>query len=174
MALKDKTGKVLSRSEGEAVLKGRASISITIYAAILALCTLLSNGISGRILTDNIMANDAWSYYQAKSIKQDLYEVASNSTLDKSLIESYRTHITSLEKDRAEIMANAKALEADRDIAKKRSPFFGFANTVLQIAIVLSTTAILAVSLTMWYASIATGLIGIFLLCNGVWYFIPM
>ena len=38
MALKDKTGKELSRSEGEAVLKGRASITITIYAALLAIC----------------------------------------------------------------------------------------------------------------------------------------
>jgi hypothetical protein len=173
MALKDKTGKVLSRSEGEAVLKGRASITITIYAAILALCTLLSNGISGRILTDNITANDAWNYYQAKSIKQDLYEVASNITPDKSLVDSYKNYIGKLEKERADISAKAKGLEEDRDAAKKRSPYFSYANTVLQISIVLSTTAILAVSMTLWYASIGTGVLGILLLCNGIWYFLP-
>jgi len=174
MALKDKTGKVLSRSEGEAVLKGRASVTITIYAAILALCSLLSNGIGGRILTDNIMANDAWAFYQAKSIKQDLYEVSVNNTTDKSIVESYRAHIISLDKDKEAISSKAKALELDRDLAKSRSPFFGYANTVLQISIVLSTTAILAVSLTMWYASIGTGILGIILLCNGIWYFLPL
>jgi len=173
MVLKDKTGKVLSRSEGEAVLKGRASITITIYAAILALCTLLSNGISGRILTDNITANDAWNFYQAKSIKQDLYEIATVITADKTKTESYKAYIDKLEKDRAEISSKAKALEQDRDEAKKRSPFFSYANTILQISIVLSTTAILAVSLGLWYASIATGLLGIILLCNGIWYFLP-
>ena len=93
---------------------------------------------------------------------------------DKESIDSYNQYIAKLEKDRAKITDNARALESDRDEAKKRSPYFSFANTILQIAIVLSTTAILAVSLMMWYASIATGLIGIFLLCNGVWYFIPM
>jgi len=174
MVLKDKTGKVLSRSEGEAVLKGRASITITIYAAILALCTLLGNQLSGRILSDNITANDQWAYYQAKTIKQDLYETISNITPDKSLRDSYRTYITKLEGDRKVIMADARHLEEDRDEAKKRSPYFSLANTVLQISIVLSTTAILAVSLGLWYASIATGLIGIILLCNGVWYFLPL
>ena len=174
MTLKDKTGKELSRSEGEAVLKGRASITITIYAALLAICTLLGNGISGRILSDNIQANDAWSFYQAKTIKEDLYLIATKMVNDKESIDSYNQYIAKLEKDRAKIIENARALEADRDEAKKRSPYFSFANTILQIAIVLSTTAILAVSLMMWYASIATGLIGIFLLCNGVWYFIPM
>ena len=94
MTLKDKTGKVLSRSEGESILKGRASITITIYAAMLAVCTLLGNGISGKILSDNIMANDQWNYYQAKSIKQDLYEIGANLTTDKSLQDAYKQHIS--------------------------------------------------------------------------------
>ena len=173
MVLKDKTGKELSRSEGEAVLKGRASITITIYAALLAICTLLGNGISGRILSDNIQANDAWSFYQAKTIKEDLYLIATKIVLDNQSLNAYNDYIKKLEEDRAKITDTARSLEADRDEAKKRSPYFSFANTVLQIAIVLSTTAILAVSLTMWYASIVTGLVGIFLLCNGVWYFLP-
>ena len=173
MVIKDKTGKALSRNEGEAVLKGRASITITIYAAVLALCTLLGNSLSSRILTDNILASDAWSYYQAKSIKLYLFDIASNITSEKELINSYKEHIKELEKDKSEIMANARRLEADRDESKKKSPYFSFANTVLQISIVLSTTAILAVSLPLWYASIITGLLGLLLLSNGIWYYIP-
>jgi hypothetical protein len=174
MALKDKTGKILSRSEGEAVMKSRGAITITIYAALLAICTLLGNSISSRILTDNIQANDAWSFYQAKTIKEDLYLIATKMVTDNQSTDSYNDYIKKLEKDRAKITEHAHELEADRDEAKKRSPFFSFANTILQIAIVLSTTAILAVSLTMWYASIATGIFGIVLMCNGIWYFLPL
>ena len=49
MALKDKTGKVLSRSEGEAVMKGRGAITISILAALLAIGTLIANGVSSKV-----------------------------------------------------------------------------------------------------------------------------
>ena len=78
MVLKDKTGKTLSRSEGEAVMKSRGAITISIYAALLAICTLISGNISGKILSNNIFASDSWAHYQAKSIKQNLYEIANN------------------------------------------------------------------------------------------------
>ena len=48
--LKDKTGKHLSRSEGEAIMKGRSSVVISICAALLAVAAMLSNSNSSRIL----------------------------------------------------------------------------------------------------------------------------
>ena len=71
-------------------------------------------------------------------------------------------------------MAKGRALEADRDSAKKRSPFFGMAGTIIQIAIIFSTTAILAVSMALWYSSIAVGIIGLIVLADGIWYFFPL
>jgi hypothetical protein len=174
MTLKDKTGKLLSRSEGEAVMKSRGAITISIYAALLAICTLISSSNSSKVLTNNILASDTWAFYQAKSIKQLILELELTTTTDKTLRDTYSNIIKKLEEGRQEQYDKAKKLEAERDEAKKKSPFFSFASALLQIAIVLSTTAILAVSLTMWYASIATGLVGLFLLCNGVWYFLPM
>ena len=70
--LKDKTGKVLSRSEGEAIMKGRSSVVISCCAALLALAAMLSNNNSSRILNDTLSANDTWAFYQAKSIKQQI------------------------------------------------------------------------------------------------------
>lgn len=45
--IKGKDGKDLSRSEGEAVMKGRGAVTISIYALLLAICTLLGNANSG-------------------------------------------------------------------------------------------------------------------------------
>ena len=171
MVLKDKTGKTLSRSEGEAVMKSRGAITISIYAALLAICTLISGNISGKILSNNIFASDSWAHYQAKSIKQNLYEIANNLTTDKSLQESYRNNIRKLENDKNEIFDQAKKLEADRDQAKKKSPYLNFGSAFLQIAIVLSSTSILAVSMELLFASIMFGAIGALFLSNGIWYY---
>ena len=73
MVIKSKDGKVLSRSEGEAVLKGLSSVTITIFAAILAICTWLGGQVSGKIMADNIELGDVFSFYQAKAIKQNIY-----------------------------------------------------------------------------------------------------
>jgi len=194
MVLKNKDGKVLSRSEGEAVLKDKASVTITIFAAFLAICSWLGGQVSGKIMANNIQLGDVWSFYQAKSIKQNMYQLnlddlkiqiseTNDANIKKSLesrIENYQKYIDVLESDpktgegKKEILAKGRALEAERDSAKKRSPYFGIAATVLQIAIVLSTTAILAVSLALWYSSIGVGIIGIILLADGVWYFLPL
>jgi hypothetical protein len=174
MVLKDKNDKLLSRSEGEAVMKGRGAITISIYAALLAICTLISAGNSSKVLMDNILASDTWAYYQAKSIKQDLYEIANNMTTDKNLQDSYRSNILKLENGRLELYNKARFLETDRDEAKKKSPFYSIASAMLQIAIVLSSTAILAVSMELLWASIVIGLIGAILLANGYWMVISL
>ena len=108
-------------------------------------------------------------------------------TTDKALLpqlkaraENYQAYIAVLESDpktgegKKEILAKAKGLEADRDSAKKRNPFFGMAATTIQIAIIFSTTAILAVSMALWYASIGVGIIGLIILADGIWYFFPL
>jgi len=194
MVMKDKNGKVLSRSEGEAVLKGLASITITIFAALLAITSWLGGQVSGKIMADNIELGDTWGFYQAKSIKQNMYQLnlddlkvqIADPATDKSLIpalkaraENYQKYIDALESDpkgdgKKEIMAKGRALEADRDNAKKCSPFFGMAGTIIQIAIIFSTTAILAVSMALWYSSIAVGIIGLIVLADGIWYFFPL
>ena len=62
--------------------------------------------------------------------------------------------------DMEDIMEKAHALEEERDHAKQRSPYFTFAGSALQIGIVLSTAAILAVTMPMFWASVAVGSVG--------------
>ena len=194
MVLKNKEGKALSRSEGEAVLKGLASVTITIFAAVLAISAWLGGQVSGKILANNVELNDTWAFYQAKSIKQNLYFVnmediraqledpTTPPNVRKILSERadrYQGVVDRLESDpkgdgKQQIMAKARALETERDLLKKRSPFFGMASTILQIAIVLSTTAILAVSMALLYSSIGVGIIGLIILADGMWYFYPL
>lgn len=174
--------KPLSRSEREAKIKDKAGWAITFIAAILAINTYIGNSISGSVLTNTIKANDTWSFYQAKSIKQSIAEgqlddaVAANNTKRiselKAKIDRYESEPATGE-GKKELMAKALKLEADRDAAKAKGPWFTFAGTSLQLAIVLLSASILAVSMPMFWASIGVSIVGSILMSQGIWGWVP-
>lgn len=139
----------MTRSEMEIQIKKRAAIVVTLFAAMLAINTLIGGSNSSKILTNTIASNNQWAWYQAKNVRSVIYEV-SNRPDDAKRMKA----------DMEEISSKAKALEAERDVAKAKSPYFTYAGSLLQIGIVLSTAAILAVAMPLFWASVATGAIG--------------
>lgn len=146
-----------SRSEREAYVKAWAAITISIFALLLAVNGYYGGSNSSRVLGKTIEANNLWAWYQAKNIRSVIYEEAGKA--DKAAKQ---------QADMAEISAKAKAAEADRDIAKNRSPWFSYAGMALQLAIVLSSAAILAVMMPLLYASVVVGAGGAVLLLNAL------
>jgi len=172
-----------SRSEREAHIKDRAGWVITVIAALLAVNTYIANGISSRVLTNTMQLNDTWSFYQAKSIKQTIAENARDDAIarkDTKKAEELTAKIDRYESDpvknegKRELMARARALEAERDEARIHSPWLTFASSTLQLSIVLLSASILAVSMGMFYASIGVGLIGAVLMSQGIWLWFPL
>jgi hypothetical protein len=146
-----------SRSEREAYVKAWAAITISIFALLLAVNGYYGGSNSSRVLGKTIEANNLWAWYQAKNIRSVIYEEAGKA--DKAAKQKA---------DMEEISAKAKAAEADRDAAKARSPWFSYAGMALQLAIVLSSAAILAVMMPMLYASVVVGAGGAILLLNAL------
>jgi hypothetical protein len=68
-----------------------------------------------------------------------------------------------------ELLAKARALESDRDVAKKHGPWLTFSGSAFQLSIVLLSAAILAVSMGMFWASIGVGFVGALLMSQGIW-----
>ena len=167
-----------SRSEREAHIKDKAGWVITVVAALLAVNTYIANGISSSVLTNTIRANDTYSFYQAKSIKQTIAENARDDAAarkDTKKVEALTAKIDRYESDpksgegKKELMARAKGLEAARDEAKQHSPWLTFAGSAFQLSIVLLSASILAVSMGMFWASIAVGAVGAVLMSQGIW-----
>lgn len=173
--------KPLSRSEREAHIKDRAGWVITVLAALLAINTLMGGSNSSRILNNTIDANNTWAFYQAKSIKQTLAEMAYDDAVragDRKKVSDLQAKINRYESDPAtgegkrELMAKAKQLEVSRADAKNRSPWYTYAGSLFQIAIVLLTASILAVSMNLFWASIAVGLLGSVSMSEAIWLWI--
>ena len=174
--------KQLSRSEREALIKDKAGWVIVVFAAFLAINTYMGNGNSGRILNDTIEANNTWAFYQAKSIKGTLAEMALDDAMarkDVNKVVALSKKIARYESDPAtgegkkELMAKARALEADRAVAKQRSPWYTFAGSLFQIAIVLLSASILAVNNRLYTASLYVGGIAMVLMSQAIWLWIP-
>ena len=170
--------KPLSRSEREAHIKDKAGWVITVLAALLAINTLMGGANSSRILNNTIDANNTWAFYQAKSIKQTLAEMAYDdavraNNLKKS--QDLQSKIDRYESDPAtgegkrELMTKARKLEAERAEAKSRSPWYTYAGSLLQIAIVLLTASILAVNMNLFWASIGVGMLGSLSMIEAIW-----
>jgi hypothetical protein len=175
--------KPLSRSEKEAKIKDKAGLVICILAALLAINTLVGGSNSSKILNNTIEANNTWAFFQAKSIKQTLAEMAYDDAIranDKKKSESLKTKIDRYESDpktgegKVQLMAKARGLEAERAVAKQRSPWYTYAGSLLQIAIVLLTASILAVNANMFKASVGVGIIGALLMSQALWLWIPI
>jgi hypothetical protein len=74
-----------------------------------------------------------------------------------------------------ELMAQAKDWEKKRDLAMEKDPNFDYAEALLQIAIVLASVAILAMSRPVLLLSLVMGGIGSLLMLNGftLWFKLP-
>jgi hypothetical protein len=175
--------KPLSRSEREANIKDKAGWLITVLAALLAINTYIASGNSSKVLNNTIGANNTWAFYQAKSVKQTLAEMARDDAIDRKQLEKADKLTAKIDRyesepetgeGKKELMAKALGLEAERDQIRKSGPWMTFAGSAFQIAIVLLTASILAVSMSLYFASIAVGALAALLMSQGIWLWLPI
>lgn len=124
-------------------------------------------------MSNTISANNLWAWYQAKNVRQVLYETSALQAKPEHA-EKLSAEAQRMEADKREIAEKAKALEAERDVAKKRSPWFTWSGSTLQIAIVLLTASILAVSMALFWGSVVVGSVGAILLSQAFWLWLPL
>ena len=164
-----------SRSEREAKIKDKAGMVINVFALCLAVNAWYGGKLGSTVLNNTIKANDIYSFYQAKSIKQSLAEqnlYEAQKSGNKARADEMAAKIDRYENEpkegKKELMIKAKALETERDDAKTRSPWIGYASTAYQLAIVLLSASILAVSMSLFWGSFVVAGLGLILSLNGL------
>ena len=164
-----------SRSEREAKIKDKAGMVINVFALLLAVNSWYAGNLSSTVLNNTIKANDVYSFYQAKSIKQSLAEQSlydAQKSGDRARATEMLAKIDRYENEPTEgkkaLIAKANKLEAQRDEAKQRSPWIGYASTAYQLSIVLLSASILAVSMSLFWGSFIVAGLGIVLSSQGV------
>ncbi len=197
----------LSEEKAEAAIetrfRNRAALQIAIIAAVLAIGGLGGGNATDDMVANNIKASDSWSFYQAKNVRQTLYEVTADqlraSIASGSLPPAARAEAEArLQKDEAtiaryddepdpkapgdvlkgegkkQLKARAQSYEDAFDVASNQDNNFDFAETVLQLALVLGSVAILSLNRWILYASAALGVLGALLALNGFFLLVPL
>ena len=141
---------------------------------------------STRTMLSQTQASDQWSFYQAKSLKENMYEIQKlelerqvkllpakcpvelRRSFDEQ-IQDYQKRITRYEGERSQIENTARKLEATRDDALRHGQAFGIAVIFFQVAILLSSIAALMKKKMLWILGAATGLGGLVFFINGFW-----
>ena len=157
-----------SRSEREAKIKDRAGMVISIFALLLAVNSWYGGKLSSTILNNTLGANNTWAQYQAKNNRLVSYEIDSKSTNDAKLKAEFKSESERMNADKKELAVVAREMEHVREEAKKGSPWIGYANTAYQLAIVVLSASILAVSMPMFWGSFVVAGVGLVLSANGL------
>ena len=151
----------------ETVFRRITAIYVGVVAMLLAIATLGGAEATKEMLNANILASDTYAFYQAKNIRQTVYQISaaelelltsggaiSGDAAAKAaeLVKRYRDTVARYESDMAtgegkkELLAKAHEWEHTRDHARAQLPNFEYAEALFQIAIVLGSVAIVAVS----------------------------
>jgi hypothetical protein len=165
-----------------------AAVYLGVVAMLLAIAALGGNEASKEMLNANIHASDTYAFYQAKNIRQTMYQISAaelellssggavpsaNNDKAAELIKRYRDTAARYESEPAtgdgkkELMAKARHWEELRDHAAAQIPNFEYAEAMFQIAIVLGSVAIVAGSPWILGLSGLLSIAGLLLTING-------
>jgi hypothetical protein len=163
-------------------------VYIGLLAVILALCSMGGSNAGKEATLKNIEAANAWAFFQAKNMRRhvlrmqtDELEVlraeqdrapAARAAIDAK-IASYKEQDRLLTSDPKtgegldELFAKGKSLEAERDLAMRKDPYFDYGEAFLQIAIVLASISIISGGTALLAGSAALGAAGTLMTLNG-------
>lgn len=177
--------------------RNRAALLIALIASLLAVGGLGGGNATDAMIINTIRASDTWAFFQAKNMRQTLYEVsaeqleqelaagggadpAARTAMERRLAD-YQSRIARYESEpdpeapgdptagegKTELSARARAYEAAREEASARDDNFDWAEVLLQLALVLGSVAILAINRAILILSVVLGGLGGLLTLNG-------
>jgi hypothetical protein len=164
-------------------------VYIGVLAVILAICSMGGDNATKEATLKTIAASNSWAFFQAKNMRRQVVraqieavnlalitnpglDAATKASLEKTLAthDEVIKRLTSDPKTGEgldELFAKGKALEAERDAAMARDPYFDYGQALLQIAIVLASIAIISGGTALLGLSFLAGAVGALFTFNG-------
>ena len=150
------------------------SLTLVCLAVLTAIATLKGGGFTTHTLKElneatyqQAHASDQWAFFQAKSIKQNLYEIERDllpKDADAKAAEKVTAKIEKYEKEKGEITKEAKGHEEKRDAARANADKvallgkdMGMAITFFQVSVALGGICLITKKKWLWFASLGLG-----------------
>jgi hypothetical protein len=188
-------GTEAKEATGLARFENQAALLIAFLAMFLAITSVAGGDVEVAILQAEMQAADTWAFYQAKTIRRTSTQLArdqlelqllTNSAAwtpeaQQAVQEKMAFYAAEADRYRNEpeegtqdLLQKARGLEASRDRSMKQDPNFDFAESLFQIAIVLSSVSILVKKRLLMLAGGAVGVVALLLMLNGFVMFVEL
>lgn len=149
----------------------RISALVAVTTLLLAGCATLATFQAAAYGNDALLAQtelaNCWSYYQAKSIKQHIFQLHRDlllvlpATDSADLISHYDDEIERYNKEKHVLMQKATALSHTQEKAQQHASSFGESLIFLQVGILFSSLASVNRITYYWYGAILSALFGL-------------
>ena len=155
------------------------AIYIAALAAILALCSMLSNDAAKTALAAHIEAANQFAFFQAKNIRLTNYVIAAellraSRPEAENTIKTFWQKANRYQKEKKEILTDARAQQAIRSKALAQARYYDYAIAMMQIAIVVASASIVTAGPFLVTISVLIALIGGLLAANGYFLYVPL
>jgi Domain of unknown function (DUF4337) len=143
--------------------------AVALTIAIMAIIASVVANHGDNAKTDAIIktnqATDQWGYFQAKSLKQHMDELTlslleAQPAADAARVAKIKASSANYEAEKTEIKAKAEELTQESQHLQAINDRCDEASLVLQIAIILTSIAILARWKPLWFLGMALGAVG--------------
>jgi hypothetical protein len=161
-------------------MKGIA-MTTTVLAVVAAIASSRSSFFVAQAQLLTATEGSQWAYYQAKSIKQNLFDIQQKTfeinmlgattqdqkdLMTRNILE-YTKDIAKYDKEKADIKAQAEATDKENGIVVRRGSQFSLAVVFAQIGIMLSSVGALLKRKEIWILGLAIGSVSLVFLANG-------
>ncbi len=168
----------------------KIALLISVLALFLALSEMGGKSVQTEAVTQNVVANDLWAFFQAKTIRMTVLGTAAEQMqieLERATDPAVRDHIAGRIKEwkdniarydddaksdegRKQLMARARTAEQKRDELLARYHNYEMASAAFQIGIVLASAEVITAMAVLGWLAGAAGLAGLALAALGAWF----
>ncbi len=146
--------------------------ALAVIAATVGSLETIESGAAGASKNDAVLlqtkASDQWAFFQAKSLKKNLYEIGAAGNAAKQ--DAYTAQANRYDKESADIQKDAKELEHKSEEALHEAEHHLHRHHVLTIAVTFLHVAIAVATISIitkgqrwpWYVALALAVVGVF------------
>lgn len=152
------------------------SLTMAVLAVLVAVVSLLGHRAHTEEVVLQAKSSDQWSYYQAKNIREhedtlvsDMAAVVTNNdaTATAKFREKYAQEADRYKREKADIQEEAKKLENEVAMERRRANRYDLAEVFLEIGLVISSITLLSGRRIFWRLGIVMGVVGIAIAATG-------
>jgi hypothetical protein len=146
------------------------SFTMAVLAVLVAIVTVMGHRTHTEAVLLQAQASDQWNLYQAKKIRQNDTELATDllsalavrdAAAGQKLSDGYNAHEQKWTEDLKEEAAKAESLEGEVKLAEHRANRFDLGEALLEIGLVVSSITLLTRLRAYWYLGVAFGIAGV-------------